>query len=422
MSSRPGRLDMRRRSAAAAATLVLGTTACSGLTSGDAAGQEPGGQRALPTTPSAAPSGAAEAGASTVTPAPPAPELRCATKAVAGMDVREQAGQVLLVGAPAGRPDRLASTAARYHLGGVFLQGRTTASASSIAARLDTLGRQVRRGSALPLLVAVDQEGGAVQTLTGRGFSRIPSATDQGRLPLPRLSRLTDRWAGELAKAGISMNLAPVADTVPKGTAGNNPPIGEVERHLGTDPRAVAARVDVVAGGLRSARVLPTVKHFPGLGRVTANTDRASRVVDRTTDADDPALAPFRAGAKAGAAVMMSSAVYARIDPSGPAAFSPAAIQLLRRTAGEDVLAVSDDLGAAQAVRDVPIGQRALRFVAAGGDLVLTVDPADVPAMTSALVRRASTERRFQARLTEAATRVVTAKASLGLIRCDQQP
>lgn len=414
---------MRRRSAAAAATLVLGTTACSGLTSGDAAGQEPGGPRALPTaTPSATPSGAAEAGANTVTPAPPAPELRCATKAVAGMDVREQAGQVLLVGAPAGRPDRLASTAARYHLGGVFLQGRTTASASSIATRLDTLGRQVRRGGGLPLLVAVDQEGGAVQTLTGRGFTRIPSATDQGRLPLPRLSRLTDRWAGELAKAGISMNLAPVADTVPKGTARNNPPIGEVERHLGTDPGAVAARVDVVAGGLRSARVLPTVKHFPGLGRVTANTDRASRVVDRTTGADDPALAPFRAGAKAGAAVMMSSAVYARIDPSGPAAFSPAAIQLLRRTAGEDVLAVSDDLGAAQAVRDVPIGQRALRFVAAGGDLVLTVDPTDVPAMTSALVRRASTERRFQARLTEAATRVVTAKASLGLVRCDRQP
>ena len=228
------------------------------------------------------------------------------------------------------------------------------------------------------------------------------------------------QWGSELSAAGVNLDLAPVLDTVPSAAAaGRNPPIGGFEREFGYDPATVAAHGVAVMQGLAAARVATSVKHFPGLGRVAANTDTSSGVVDSVTTRHDPYLAPFAAAAKAGTPfVMMSTAVYTRIDPDNPAAFSPAVVQgMLRGDLGFHGVIVSDDLGNARQVASVPVPDRALRFLAAGGDLVLTLDNSETAAMVGAVIARAHADPRFRAQVDASALRVLLAKQHLGLLR-----
>jgi beta-N-acetylhexosaminidase len=100
-----------------------------------------------------------------------------------------------------------------------------------------------------------------------------------------------------------------------------------------------------------------------------------------------------------------------------PAVFSPTVITgLLRGDVGFDGVVVSDDLGAARQVSAVPVGDRAVRFIAAGGDLVLTVSPATLPAMFAALYDRAARDPAFRALVDRSAERILLAKQRLGLI------
>jgi beta-N-acetylhexosaminidase len=79
---------------------------------------------------------------------------------------------------------------------------------------------------------------------------------------------------------------------------------------------------------------------------------------------------------------------------------------------------MSDDLGAAAAVASVPVGQRAVRFIGAGGDLVLTIRPEDAAPMADALIAEAQKSPAFAARMTDAAGHVIRAKYRAGLLRC----
>jgi beta-N-acetylhexosaminidase len=158
----------------------------------------------------------------------------------------------------------------------------------------------------------------------------------------------------------------------------------------------------------------------PGLGRVHANTDTSTGAVDQLTNVDDPYLRPFASGIKAGtAAVMVSSATYPQVDPNSVAAFSvPVITGLLRQHLGFTGVVVSDDLGAAAAVKAVPVGDRAVRFVRAGGDLVLTVRSSDAAPMSAALLAAAHASTSFASRVTDAARHVVAAKVRAGLVHC----
>ncbi len=333
--------------------------------------------------------------------------------ATAGPTLEQSVGQLLVMGVPATGPDAaMLAQVARYHLGGVILTGRSSA---GVAATAGVTARLQSRATT-PLLVAVDQEGGAVQVLTGPGFDAIPSALVQGAAPTATLRRRARTWGHQLRSAGVLVDLAPVADTVPAGA--DNPPIGGYDRQYGSGPAAVATHARAFAAGLQDAGVVPTVKHFPGLGRVTANTDTRGGVSDAVTTRTDPYLAPFRYAIRVGSPfVMMSMAVYAKIDAVRPAVFSPAVIDgMLRTDLGFDGVVVSDDLGAARQVSAVAVGDRATRFVAAGGDLVLTVDPATLPVMYAALLARARADAGFRIRVEQSAQRILLAKHRLGLI------
>jgi beta-N-acetylhexosaminidase len=269
----------------------------------------------------------------------------------------------------------------------------------------------------VPLLIATDQEGGFVQVLSGPGFSAIPTGLTQGREPAATLQAQAQTWGAQLAAAGVQLDLAPVLDTVPPGTAASNPPIGVFQREFGSDPATVSGHGTAVIQGLHAAGVGAAGKHFPGLGRVTRNPDVSTGVTDTVTTRGDPYLAPFAAAAGAGVSmVMVSTALYSRIDPRARAAFSPVVIgTLLRGDLHFLGVVISDDLGNAAQVSDLSLGARAVAFLAAGGDMVLTVNPATVPAMVSAVLARAAVDSAFRAHVNNAALRVLNLKASLNL-------
>jgi beta-glucosidase-like glycosyl hydrolase len=365
----------------------------------------------LPTSP------AAQTGPSTRSTAgstPSGPERAVAT-ALAGLDRRAEVAQLFVAGVPLddlGSGDALAAAG----IGGLFLAGRSEAPATELA---EVTGRWQAGAPGPDLWVAVDQEGGAVQTLRGPGFAPLPPALGQGMMPPDELATLADGMGAALGGAGLNLNLAPVADVVPAGTEPGNAPIGAFARQYGATAAEVVAAAGAVMEGLAAHDVAATLKHFPGLGRVRANTDTSAEVTDTVTAADDEQVRAFASllDSPERPFVMMSSAVYTRIDPTDQAAFSPAVVTgLLRERLDFDGVVISDDLANAQAVRDVPPGERAVRFLAAGGTLVLTVDASIVPGMIDAVLERSSADPAFAAQVDDAVQTALLAKAHAGLL------
>ncbi|MCU1471998.1 glycoside hydrolase family 3 N-terminal domain-containing protein [Amnibacterium sp.] len=353
-------------------------------------------------------------------PPAPAPSVSTAPTAdgraaalVAAMTPDERAGQLLMTAATVPDLHGLAAAVRRYHLAGVMIRGRSGGGTAAVARALVPV--RAAAPADLPLLTATDQEGGTVQVLSGPGFSAIPSAVQQGRGSTAATRADGERWGRELARAGVRLDLAPVADVPCADTLQDNPPVANLRRQYSSDPAAAGGHVAAFIRGMAAAGVGTTVKHFPGLGCVRENTDTDRRVVDTETTVDSVRLRSFSAGLDAGAGfVMMSSAEYSRIDPGVPALFSSRIVQgLLRGRLGFTGVVMSDDLGGAAAVDRWSSGQRAVKFVRAGGDLLLDIVPADLGPMHEALVREAAADPAFSAALTAAAERVVAARIRL---------
>lgn len=347
---------------------------------------------------------------------------RCASRVVGRMTPRQRSGQLLMVGLQAGYPTTSVTDTIRDDGVGnmLFLGGWEGSQGLRAASGAVRTASTASATSGVQPFIAADQEGGAVWQVREPGVDRLPSALELGRSSAAQRVSAGTRIGQLLTKAGVNTNLAPVADTVPAEIGTRNAPIGRHQRQFGSDPRLVAEAVADTVRGLHAGGVATTLKHFPGLGRVTGNTDfTAQGTRDEQATATDPYLEPFRAGIKAGTdLVMVSSAVYPKIDGSSQALFSRKIVtDLLRSDLGFGGVVITDDVNAA-ALRSVPVAQRAVRFVQAGGDIVLTGRAADAPVMAKALRDKAANDPAFRAVVDAAATRVVAAKARRGLVDC----
>lgn len=343
-----------------------------------------------------------------------------AERVLASMTLPQRVGQLFMVGTPSGSPSPATRAAIRrFHVGNVVLMDTTTGGRRTVRRTVVAMRREVGAASTHRVrpLVAVDQEGGNVQHLRGPGFSTMPTALTQGAWPVRRLQRSAAAWGRELHAAGVNVDLAPVSDTVPASVGGANEPIGHWQRELGYAVPRVSSHATAVVRGMREAGVATSAKHFPGLGRVRGNTDFSSSVVDGTTRRDDAYLRPFRATVDAGVPmVMMSTAWYSRIDRHNPACFSAKVIRgMLRHDLGFDGVVVSDSLDTPAVARWSP-AQRALKFLRAGGDVILvsTADP--VPAMYHAVLAGARSDPALRSLVDRSALRVLRVKQAEGLL------
>ncbi|MGE5492487.1 MAG: glycoside hydrolase family 3 N-terminal domain-containing protein, partial [Actinomycetota bacterium] len=280
--------------------------------------------------------------------------------------------------------DSVQTLAEKGLIGGIYLSRANLkgASAEELRRRIDALQEARRQAGLPPLFVAADQEGGSVSHLSPLveaqpPLSSLAQAGPAETLP-SRARRYGERQGKALAGLGVNMNLSPVVDLKPRAN-GNWPDLHTRigDRAISADPRVVSAVATAYSGGLAKSGVQPTVKHFPGLGRVKGDT----HLVKSRLDASPAELAadwqPFReVTARTGAAMMLGHVTLPAIDPKHPASVSKAVVQgLLREQWGYQGLLMTDDLNMGAVYAD-GIDRAAIGALDAGVDLLLvTYDP-----------------------------------------------
>ncbi|WP_433827043.1 glycoside hydrolase family 3 N-terminal domain-containing protein [Actinoplanes sp. CA-015351] len=250
-------------------------------------------------------------------------------------------------------------------LAGHTLFGTNVIDAAQVAALNGTL-----RAARPDVLIAIDEEGGDVTRLGHRTGSPYPGNAALGAVDDPELTRrVYAAVGGDLAAAGVNLNLAPTVDV---NTADDNPIIGT--RSFGADPALVARHAAAAVTGLESAGVAACAKHFPGHGATVSDSHLELPTVDvplsllRERD-----LPPFAAAVSAGAQAVMSAHIRVpALTGDQPATFSRAALTgLLRDELGFRGTIVTDALemrGAAGAAGSIPLA--AVAALAAGADLL----------------------------------------------------
>src|SRR5437764_9004294 len=357
----------------------------------------------------------------TATPTP-TPQVACADQVFAAMTLDQRIGQLFELGLA---NDRLGPTETNLiqtdHIGSVWFVDRSYAGVAGIHAVAAAVQAQVSSTATgnVRFFIAANQEGGLIQAMQGPGFSQIPTAVVQGTWDPALLQSRAAAWGQELRAAGINFNFAPVMDVVPPGTDAQNQPIGALQREYGHDPATVGSHGVAFLAGMRQSGIAVTLKHFPGLGRVTGNTDFTT-ATDTTTTVSDPYLQSFRQGIAAGTDfVMVALARYTRIDPDHLAAFSPIVMtQMLRGSTGFSGVIVSDDLGDTAAVASIPPASRAIDFLSAGGDMIISKTSAPADAMVKAIRSKAAQDPAFRQRVDDAALRILRAREGFGLLPC----
>lgn len=262
-----------------------------------------------------------------------------------------------------------------YQPGAIVVFPYNAGSPSQVTQLINDWQTVITEAGAPPLLVAIDQEGGRINTLEDAPFTQFP---------VPALVTATANYhliyetgvaqSRELQAVGIHMNLAPVADLE---TNPDNPVI--FRRAYGSDPLTVAPALAAMVQGMQTTGVMATLKHFPGHGDTNADSHIELPILyDNRQQLEQAELMPFRAGIGAGAeAVMVGHLWLPELDPtpSLPASLShPIATGILREELGFDGIIMTDalDMDAIDTAYTLPVAS--VMAIQAGID-VLAMGP-----------------------------------------------
>lgn len=342
--------------------------------------------------------------AAEVVPAGPDHETAMARAAelLGDMSLEERAAQVFLGRLPLqGTPQR--------PLGGYVLYAENVA--GKTPAVLKTELEALQTTAKLPLLFAVDEEGGTVNRLsTYTAFRAAPFPSpmslyhDGGWLAV---QTDTLEKCSLLRELGIQVNLAPVADVCSPGTY-------MYPRSFGADAALTEQYVTEVVRGYESAGMGCVLKHFPGYGDnadTHTGTARDSRSLEELAGRD---LRPFATGIAAGAdCVLLSHNVVAALDPALPASLSPSVYAYLRDNMGFRGVAMTDDLGMGAVRAFADGGEAAVQALRAGCDLICSGSCEREIAAVIVAVRQGTLS---EQRLNEAVQRVLCWKVKLGIV------
>lgn len=277
------------------------------------------------------------------------------------------------------------------------------------AAQLRRLTRAIQRAARGGALVMTDQEGGEIRNVPFAGPAAGQSAT---ATPAAAASAAGEAARG-LRRGGIDVNLAPVADVDPPSGGGALP-----GRLYPGPPRQVAALTAAAVRAHERAGVAATVKHFPGLGRATVNTDDGPATIDASRAEIDAAdLEPYRAAIAAGVPLVMAGhALYPAYDPDRIASQSRILLtDVLRGELGFRGVTITDSIEAQAVLDRSDVATAAVRSIAAGADIVLMTGSGSWNLVYPRLLRRAQRDPAFRVRVRESAERVLALKRRLGL-------
>lgn len=331
--------------------------------------------------------------------------------AVEEMSVGEMVGQMFVVSVGGTGPDYYIEKMVRErNIGGVILFGHNMKSKEQVRELTGSLQElSMRTEPAVPLFVAVDQEGGRIGSAPW--VAPQPSAAEIGGRGDPaEARRVAEQIGEELLGAGVNTNFAPVVDT------GFGAAIGD--RSYGEDPGLVSKMGAAAVEGYERAGIASAAKHFPNHGPAVADSHEALPVVDhdmRTIRSHD--LPPFRAAVGAGVPMVMAGhLLYPAVDAEKPASLSARWMGLLREEVGFEGVVVTDDLAMAGASGGGTPGRAAVEAVRAGADLlVVSSAPEQQAAAYDAVVAAVESGEVPERRIRASVRRLVEVKEAYGL-------
>jgi beta-N-acetylhexosaminidase len=316
------------------------------------------------------------------------PTAATVTTTAAKPTLAQLIGQKLVVRMDGATPSAdLLGRIERGEVGGIILFGSNVTTPAALVELTTTLHAAAAAGGQPPLLIAVDQEGGKIK--------RIPwapptlSAPQMGRLQLASIAREQGASTGAaLHDLGIDLDLAPVAD-VP---VSSDSFMFEARRTFSFNPTRTANLANSFALGLKSAGVLSAMKHFPGTGYATLNTDAHAVTIRASRTELGPGLRPYRMAIANGVPlIMLSNATYPAYDARNGAGWSyKIGVNLLRRELGFAGVTITDSLDGTAKARGLWPRVLAVSTARAGTDMILTTgSEASTAAMYATLLRRA---------------------------------
>ena len=253
-------------------------------------------------------------------------------------------------------------------VGGVLFLGSSPAP-TSLAGEISAMQSDPVRG--VPVLTMADEEGGGIQRLPGVvdpfGWPRDMAASES----VAQVAATAVRVGRQMRANGVDVDLAPVLDV--DGGQGPNAADPDGSRSFSADPSAVTSYGVAFMRGLEAGGVIPVVKHFPGLGGSSGNSDVGPAESIALGSEQKVGLPPFAAAIAGGApAVMVANDTVPGLT-TGPASLSSAAISgLLRTTMGFTGAVLTDSLSAgAVASAGYTVPEAAVAAIEAGADLVL---------------------------------------------------
>lgn len=326
---------------------------------------------------------------------------------LSGLTTEEKVGQLFLARC---RKETAAEDIAQYHLGGLVLFDRDTEDETPESLR-QTLERY-QKAAAIPLLIAVDEEGGSVVRISDKPafrdapFSSPRSLYEGGGMEALRTAEVEKDAL--LSDLGINVNLAPVCDIT------TDPAAFLYDRSLGQSPELTCQWVQIAVEEGQTYGIGCVLKHFPGYGN-NADTHVGIAIENRSLEeleAQD--LLPFAAGMEAGCgAVMMSHMQVTALDAEYPASLSPAVHRYVRETMGYNGVLVTDDLVMDAISVPYGVGEAAVLAVLAGNDLLIS---SDFPEQYAAVLEAIREGRISEEQIDNAVRRVLLWKQSLGLL------
>lgn len=281
------------------------------------------------------------------------------------MPLEDWVGQLFLVGAD---PNLAESQIREYNLGGFLLFSGDFKNETPGDSAAQKIARY-QAAADIPLLIAVDEEGGTVTRISCYRYyrsSRFSSPRElYNRGGMNAVLNQEEEKCQLLASLGVNVNLGPVCDIT------TDPNAFMYQRSLGQNPDTTSEFVSQMVRLKQQQAVGSALKHFPGYGNNT-DTHTGIAVDSRSLDAlESNDLIPFQAGIDTGCgAIMISHTIVEALDPELPASLSPDVHRYLRETMHFDGVIITDDL-TMQAITDLyGAGEAAVMAVLAGNDLL----------------------------------------------------
>ena len=296
-------------------------------------------------------------------------------------NLRDKLAQLLMVGVRDAADARAVVT--ESHVGGILIGSDT-----DLSMLPGPLGEIANAAGPLPLAVGVDEEGGRVSRLRTLLDGRGPTAKEMGQTMTPaQVHDLVLSRGRKMKELGITVDFAPVVDVTDEP---DDSVIGD--RSFGADPAKVTEYAGAYAQGLRDAKLLPVLKHFPGHGHGSGDSHTGGVTTPPLSELIANDLVPYRTLLNAiPVAVMVGHMQVPGLTGSDPASLSKAALDLLRTGTGYggppfNGPVFSDDVSSMAAISDrFGVTEAVLKTLQAGTDIALWVTTKEVPAVLDRL-------------------------------------